>query len=389
MASNPSEHIFTNTTVTSTGLNTNANENIDKLEMPDSLYAYSIGIKELEAKSIQYSEKQVYITKPLEVTGNVMEIQLETKEEHPIFDELDGEALRQQTSIEYYIAYKEQPNLNDWIAILPLGQEEVDGERLLPDNVGYATLRFKAIISSIRVYANGLRLKDGTYVINGEDNIRLRNYNPSVIYTVSYTPNAFRQDPWTFKLSDYKKDVKKVTETFTSGTAYNKSISLSNAPFIDLSRIREEENYNPNTSEYKPIQVTLKNADIQGPGNTTVKEIQPYKPELQNVPYTYNKTLYEDKSWSVMSNYNLREDEKYLGFDYYHYGDKLVFTEHFNVPKIPQNRHHTHGNADIEVTYDILISQFRLKAVLRRNTPLHRTATPKLQNYKLLFKTIK
>lgn len=389
MANNPSEHIFTNTTVTSTGLNTNANEDIDKLEMPDSLYAYSIGIKELEAKSIQYSEKQVYVTKPLEVTGNVMEIQLETKEEHPVFDELDGEALRQQTSIEYYIAYKDKPNLNDWISILPLGQEEVAGERLLPDNVGYATLRFKAIISSIKVYANGLRLKDGTYVINGEDSIRLRNYNPSVIYTVSYTPNAFRQDPWTFKLSDYKKDVQKVTETFTSGTAYNKSINLSNAPFIDLSRIREEENYNPNTSDYKPIQVTLKNADIQGPGNTTIKEIQPYKPESQNIPYTYNKTLYEDKSWSVMSNYNLREDEKYLGFDYYHYENKLVFTEHFNVPQIPQNRHHTHGNADIEVTYDILISQFRLKAVLRRNTPLHRTATPQLQNYKLLFKTIK
>lgn len=387
MANNPGEHIFTNTNVNLNATNANIDESTDILEVPDNLYVYSIGIKNIEAKSVQYSEKQAYVTQPLSITGNVMEIELETDEEHPVFDELNNEGIRQQTSLEYYIAYKDKPNVNDWVPILPKGEESITGERLLPNIVGQCQLRFKAIISTIKCYANGLLMPQGTFTVTGENSLIITNYNSSTIYTVSYTPNSLRQDPWTFKLSDYKKDVQRVTEIFTQGTAFNKTIELNHSPFIDLARIREEEGYNPNISEYKPIQVTLKNADIQGPGNSIIKEIQPYNSNQENIPFTYNKTLYEDKSWSNMQNYNL-VDNGYLGFDYYQHGNKLTFTEHFNVPQIPENRHHTHGNADIEISYDVLITHFRLKVILRRNTANHLTATPKLNNFKLLFKTI-
>lgn len=388
MPSNPGEHIFQTTNSPTSGLNKNVNQEQDYLEVPDSLYVYSLGIKDIQATSIQYDEKQAYVTKPLNVTGNVMEIELETAEEHPVFDELNGKALGQQTSLEYYITYKDRPTVTDWIPILPLGEEEVIGERLMPNLNGQCELRFTAIISSIKCYANGLLMENGTYTITGEEALVLNNYNPSTIYTVSYEPNPYRHDPWTFKLSDYKKDVKRITETFTRGTAYNKTLELSYSPFIDLSKIREEEDYNPNTSNYQPIEVFLKNAQIQGPGNTILNEIQPYVPDKEDVAFTYNKTLYEDKSWSDMKNYNLTTQNNYLGFDYYQWGNKLVFTEHFNVPNLPENRHHTHGNADIEVNYDVLVTNFRLKVILRRNTSSSRTATPKLETFKVLFKTI-
>lgn len=388
MANNPSEHIFTQNNENLKGVSNNLTQAKDTVEVPENLYVYSLGIKDILVKSVQYDEKEAFVTKPLKVTGNVMEIELESKEEHPIFDELDGSGLTQQTSLEYYISYKETPHINDWIPILPKEQKEVIGERLLPNQIGQCQLRFKSIISSIKCYANGLLMEEGSFVVTAEDSIKINNYNPASIYTISYKPNSYRENPWVFKLSDYKKDVERITETFKQGTAYNKTIELNHSPFIDLTKIREEENYNPNTSDYKPIEVKLINADIQGPNNTLVKEIQPFSPMVDNLPFTYNKTLYQDKSWSDMKNYNLRPEDRYLGFDYYQWQNKLVFTEHFNVPSIPENRHHTHGNAHIEVSYDVLMTNFRLKVILRRNTSEARTATPKLQEFKLLFKTI-
>src|SRR5699024_6070803 len=153
-------------------------------------------------------------------------------------------------------------------------------------------------------------------VVTGENTVTILNYNPATIYNINYLPNSYRYDPWTFKLSDYKKDVVRISETFKRGTAYNKTITLSNSPFIDLARIRDIEDYNPNTSSYRPIEVFLKNADIQGDNNTRIAEVQPYNPNVPNLTYTYNKTLYEDKSWSDMKDYKLTEP-KYLGFDYY------------------------------------------------------------------------
>lgn len=387
MASNPNEHLFNNKENKLSSLNKNNILN-DNKEYPDNLYVYSLGIRDIQAKSIEYEEVQAYVTKDLSVSGNVMEIELEATEEHPIFDELDGSSLSKQTSIEYYITYKKNPGVKDWIPILPRNEKKVVGERLLPDTKGLCELRFPAINSTIKCYINGLEMSPGTYSITQNNSLIINNYNNTSIYTVNYTPNNLFKNPWTFKLEDYEKDIKRITETFPNGTAYNKHVELSYSPYIDLNRIRNEEDYNPNTSTYKPIEVYLKNASIQGVGNSLVKEVQPYNTEMKDVPYTYNKTLYEDKSWSDIKNYDLRKESKYLGFDYYHWKNKIVFTEHFNVLQIPDNRHSTHGNAEIEINYDVLMTNFRMKVILRRNTSASRTATPKLEDFKILFKTI-
>ena len=361
----------------------------DKSIVPESLYLYSLGLREIQAKSIQYGEKQAYVTKPLPIPGNVMEVQLEASEDHPLFDELSGNSSDRQTSVEYYISYKQKPSPTDWVPILPMSEKTIKGERLMPDVTGSCVLRFSAKMPSVRVYANGLALSSGHVVLLDENRLLLQTYDPGSIYTVDYEPDAYRNDPWTFKLSDYKKDVVRMVERFENGTAYNKTVTLAHSPFIDLSRMRTSDSYNPNTGDYKPIEVYLKDASIQGERNILLKEVQPFNPDAApNQAFTYNKTLYEDKSWSELKPYELSSNPEYKGFDYYQWKNKVTFTEHFNAKNMRENLPYSHGNATIEVHYDALVTSFRLKMILRRNSGSEKTVTPKVNDYTLHFKTI-
>ena len=364
-----------------------SNTNPDTVESSESLYIYSLGIKDIQAKSIQYGDKQAYVTKPLSIPGNVMEIELEAKESHPLFDELSNQASSRQTSVEYYLSYKAKPAPSDWIPILPKDNKTVIGERLLPEENGECQLRFLSNMSSVVCYANGLKMAPGTFIVLSENKVLLDPYHPGTIYTVDYTPDSYRQNPWTFNLSDYKKDVSKIVDVFPDGTAYNKTVTLSHSPFLDLSQMQED-NYNPNTSNYKPVQVYIKDATIQGDKRTVVKEIQPYRVDNTLLPFTYNKTLYLDKSWSDLTPYSLESETLYRGFDYYQWKDKLTFTEHFNVKPLAENLPYTHGNGTIEVHYETLMTDFRLKIILRRNTGNERTVTPEVEQYSLQFHTI-
>lgn len=359
----------------------------DQLLAPDSLYVYSLGIRDIQAKSIQYGDKQAYVTKPLAVPGNVMEVQLEAEENHPLFDDLSGKANPRQTSVEYYLSYKQKPGAADWVPLLPLDQETVVGERLLPDENGECRLRFPARMASINAYANGLSLAPGTVHILAEDRLLLSPFDPGAIYTVDYTPDSYRQDPWTFRLADHKKDVVRVVERF-EGTAYNKTVTLKHSPYLDLPRMRGETDYDPNTADYRPVAVYLKDASLQGENRTLLKEVRPFDPETPEVAHTRNKTLYLDKSWSPLLPYSLEPESAYKGFDYYQWKNKLTFTEHFRVQPLAENLPYTHGNADIEVHYDTLLTDFRLKIIVRRNTGSEQTVTPEVEGYTLRFKTI-
>ena len=90
----------------------------DEVLNPSALYEYSLGIKDIQARYISYGERQAYVSKVLDIPGNVMEIELDANEDHPVFDEVNGQASARQTSVEYYISYKAKPNLEDWIPLL-------------------------------------------------------------------------------------------------------------------------------------------------------------------------------------------------------------------------------------------------------------------------------
>lgn len=350
---------------------------------PVNLYEYSMGIKNIEASHITYGESEVYVSKPLKVYGNVMEVELDALEEHPVFDELNGQSIDRQTSVEYYMSYKQRPTANDWIPILPQSTRTVKGERCLFEG-SRANLRFPSLMNTIEVFENGVRMNRNDYEIMNNQEIHIPRRDTGSIYTVNYEPDVYRRNPHILQIQDYKDYTTRMTETF-EGTDVNKTIHLEYTPFIDMEKVLQAGEYNPNTSDYQPIQVRLTNANIQRQGNQVVGLVEPYQGQT-DIPFTYNKTLYKDKSWSQLQPYSLTEP--YNGFDYYHHKNRLTFTEHFNVPRIPENRQSSHGNATIEVTYDALVTDFRLKMILRRNTAVENTATPKVKEYKIRFKTI-
>lgn len=354
---------------------------------PSSLYEYSMGIKNIQASHATYREAEVFVSKPIAIKESVMEIELEATEEHPVFDGLSGEALDRRTSVEYYVSYQQKPTPSDWLPLLPKNQKIVKGERLFLRGPR-ANLRFPAHMHTLKVYENGLLLPKERYLIMNNQEISVERVSTNNIYTVTYQPNEYKHNPWTIQLGDYKKHVHRITEVFEKGTDINKTIELAYSPYIDLEKILTDENYNPNTSAYQPIQVRLTDADIQGKNRTIRKLVEPYRPDLVDEAFTYNKTLYLDKSWSDLKAYNLEEDNYYGGFDYYHHKNKLTFTEHFDVKRLAENLPYTHGNANIEVSYDALVTDFRLKIIVRRNTTSEVTATPKVNDYQLRFKTI-
>lgn len=360
----------------------------DIVHTPTTLYEYSLGLRDIQARHIQYGERQAFVSKPFTVPGNVMEVEIEAAEEHPVFDEINGQANPRQTSVEYSISYKNQPSQSDWVPILPTGQETVQGERLFFTG-SKAALRFPAKMETIHVYANGLRLQPSQFVLLSNQSLSIVQYSTGSIYTVDYTPDDYQHNPWTFQVNHYKDAIETITEVFPEGTAFNKTIALQYYPYIDMAQVLNNPDYNPNTSAYKPLQVSLTNASIQGKSRTVLKQVGPYQLGLEDQAFTYNRTLYKDKSWSEMLPYSIDPNAYYGGFDYYQWGNKLTFTEHFNAAQRPENLPYTHGTATVEVTYKTLVTNFRLKIVLRRNTASELTATPKVNNYRMRFKTKK
>ncbi|EMF0415762.1 hypothetical protein I4L69_001643 [Enterococcus faecium] len=352
---------------------------------PETMFEYMMGIKEIELSYEQYSDREAFVTTPIEVIGNVKEIELVTNENHPVFDTVSGKANGRQTSIEYYVTYNDNPTQKDWLPILPKDQKEVLGERLFFNGV-QATLRFPAEVQSIKVYRNNLLIDQNEYSIISNSQLAIPYYEPSFIYTVDYVPSTTRTNPRKIELDFYKAAVKQSKEVY-EGTAYNKTIQLNHYPYVDYEKINQEELYDPNSSDYRPISVRLINASLAGKGNTRLQVVPPY--DGKSEAFTFNRSLYKDKSWSEMKNYELDPANYYGGFDYYQWKNKVVFTETFNAEQIAENHNLTHGVADVEITYDYLVSKFRLKAILRRNTSEETTATPEILQYNLLFKTIK
>ena len=353
---------------------------------------YVIGIRELAIKHKQYEHKSIYVSKPIEVEGNVMQVSLHAVEEHPLFDELNGKAASRQTSVEYYIAYTENPQLHEWHPILPEGQTRVQCELLIFNTARTADLRFPAYVLSDpqpKVYKNGVVLPNEKWAfVNGGRSIQLlEEVDPVSIYTIDYTPNTKLYNPWVLDIYQKGLTRKTMVETFPNGTNHNKTIVLSKYPYIDYEIINQTPDYNPNTHEYKPIQVRLKNASIAGPNRTTFKEVGPYQ-EGEAV-YTYNVTDYRTGEWKQLRPYSLSPDDRYLVFEYQQDKNKLYFSETFNKADIYTNQEVSHGNAEIEVTYEYLAAQFRVKMILRRNSTNENTLTPIVREYALKFKVMK
>lgn len=355
-------------------------------------YEYVYGIKHLEIKHKQYDNRSIFVSKPMEVEGNVMQVSLHAVEEHPLFDTLNGQATDRKTSVEYYISYVENPSLEDWHPILPEDVKTVKCELLMFNTARTADLRFPALIGAdATVYKNGLKINedDWSFVDGGTRIQLLVEHDPTAVYTIDYTPNAEIYNPWTLDIHQRGAKRVKQIDRFPDGTNHNKTVILSKYPYVDYEKIYSDANYDPNLSDYKPIIVRLKNANIAGTNRTIHKEVPPYDGTDTQPVCTKNVTNYKTGEWKELKPYSIVPGNIYPVFEYWHEGNKLYFSETFNKADIYTNQELNHGNAEIEVEYETLVSNFRLKIILRRNAGEERTVTPIVHEYALKFRIAK
>lgn len=351
-------------------------------------YEYMYGVKDIQIRGNEFAQTNIYVSKPILVTGNVMEVSLTASEEHPVFSSVGGDATDRQTSVEYYIAYTENPSLEEWHPILPEDQTSIRSELLIFDSARTATLRFPALAAGATVYQDGIVYTSWSFTGGGMKVQLLAERKPGSVYTIDYTPNAEITNPWLLDIYSNGLIRMKVTEQFPNGTDHNKTITLSDYPYIDYSQINTVSSFNPNVGSYKPIQVSILNANIAGPSRTTLTQIDPYSGATQTA-YTYNITDYKTKAWQIPAAYSLDKTAPQPAFQYWHQGNKVYFSETFNKADILSNQDVNHGDGTVSITYEKLVANFRVKMILRRNGSAATSVSPIVYQYGLKFKAVK
>ena len=356
-----------------------------------SKYLYSYGIKNIGIEHRTYEDRGIFVSKPMVMEGNVVEVSLLATEEHPLFDGLSGKATDRMTSIEYYISYEENPSLDDWHPILPEGQEEIKSEKLFFTNTT-ATLRFHARLDQdekTNVYKNGLKLDKNKWALleRGPELQLLEERDLTAIYTIDYVPEAVVHSPW--KINVKEKGAKRVRQIdrFKDGTAYNKTVTLSKYPYVDYAYINGKQSFDANVDAYKPFEVYLREAKIAVGDGKNVDTVLPIK--VDKDPYTWNVTDYKDGKDVRLTPYSIVPGKEYKAFEYKQERNKLIFSETFNRADIHTNEDVAHGNAEIEVHYEYLVAQFRLKIILRKNTGNEIIMSPRVNDYQVKFKIMK
>lgn len=355
-------------------------------------HIYQYGIKNINLLNSLYKQEGVFVTKPIEVEGNIVEVSLETVEDHPLFDEIGGMATERLTSIEYYVALEENPSLSDWIPILPEHVDIIKCEKLFFQGQT-AKLRFHADINkpeNTRVYKNNILMKpdDWYFTERGAAVQLVKSYDTNAIYTIDYVPDSALSNPWSVKINPSQAREVRHIDVFPNGTDYNNTIKLSKYPFIDYEYINNKEAYDPNSDSYRPFDVILKDSTITD-GEGGIQESFFPKAYSDGNFTTINRTDYKNKRDPELRKYSIAPGKEYKNIEYKQEKNKLIFTESFNRSDSYYNESSNHGNAKIEVHYDYLVMNFRLKIILRKNTGDDLVVTPMVNSYQLKFKVMK
>lgn len=356
-------------------------------------HEYEYGIKNLQFAYATYQETGIFVTRPIAVEGNIVEVSLSTAEEHPLFNELNGMATDRVTSVEYYVATEENPSLSDWKAILPEETKVIKSEKLFFLGAS-AKLRFHADISDIeqtRVYKNSLLLgEDEWYFTERGAAIQLAtSVDQNSMYTIDYVPNTDLANPWKIDVpSNQSKRVRQV-DRFSNGTDSNNTIKLSKYPYIDFDQVNAGNAFDPNSGDYRPIDVFLTNATMVTNGGGVQSDFFPEAYFQSGEFITKNRTDYQDNKDVALTPYSIETDNIHHILEYKQEKDKLVFTESFNRAELYYNNATNHGNGELAVHYDYLVTDFRLKVILRKNTGDDLVVTPNLNSYQLKFKVMK
>lgn len=290
-------------------------------------YEYQYGFYNIGCFNNHYDRVGFYVSKLIDMKNNIKKIKIYTDETHQT-DSL-GHYI---TDIEYYIAGSKNPTADDWYPILPQGVRTIKSEILEITGGTYAYLRFYT--KNVRsIMKNGEPIDINSNDINlikrvcnsGKSQyiwaIQIVNYDYDAVYSVSYDP---------IEGSDILDLSEKISTSIESFDGNNKSFfELEDEPYVDANE------------DYCNIKLTNVNKDSGG------EEI-----EVENVTNTSNQSI----SYQNFTNNG--------HFQFYVYKNKVFFNK--PVPK----------NYLVDISYKHLITKFRLKAILRRNSTKDGWLTP-------------
>lgn len=331
-----------------------------------SKYKYDYGLYNISVYRNEYQDRGIYVSKPLPAVGVTKAVRISTKEYHPI---VGAQAV---TDIEYEVS-----DGRSWYPILPDNKSVIDCELLIPAGTvaGYTQckLRFKNT-SDVSVRKNGLKLTAG-YTVN-MGTVSIEGYDKSAVYTAEYTPDISAQTvDFLSKIPrvDGKLDLSQMQRSVEqfAGTDSNGYISLRYTPFVDrerLAALAADSTWDPTyvQSSYFPINVHVVDA-----GGQHIDQL--LNSSDHRATYLTNVTDYYDPDHiSKLATF----EASALNYQYQVFGDKIQFNT--ALPK----------NARIVVEYPFLVSDLKVRAIMRRNSHLYQGITPMLNEYIVSFETL-
>lgn len=327
----------------------------DNHDLDAAIYQYDIGIKNFSIGASVDNFKGVYVSVPLDSPGDIGEIRL--KSEYDNFEDLDLQNPL-LTSVEFSISNKATPkNESDWIPLMPVGEEEVKSERLIPNELGTAMLRFPASTADgISVFKNGLpfpvdpigeyvRTDNGTVI-----GIKLNrgSFTSQDFLTCKYTPLGdnstinFENKGFGSPLLVGAFDNQGAGERFES-TSNQIYVKLANTPFINIREVAKSTySETTGTTPYQPITVRTLS------GKTFI-----------------NLTDYANPGNKISLDSTLSD------ISYIQSGNMIIFNKEVNEP--------------FRVFYEYVPNNTRIRVVLRCNSKSF--TTPKVDYYQIKAKT--
>lgn len=312
-------------------------EKIDQYEYSFSIKSIIFGLTEQDR-----SNKSCFVSKKVETNGYPLGVKiLMNKGKNNIDLNNYSFDLKDSVAYELSISNTEIPSSeNDWIPILPVGQDNISSEVLFFDKVTRsATTRFYAIKETISIYKNGILMDTSQFILR-ENQIILNTYDESCVYSCSYRTDLklYNYDNIDFIKSNlFKESTKSYFDTsgqgerFTS-TDYLGKVTLKNMPYINTEFI--------STAKYNPYFGTVFSSDYQN--------------------YSPVKVLLSDGSYALnLTNYTTSRDLPAFpyssGYYFVQNGKDIVFNQIVTEP--------------FSVIYEYITGSLRFRAILRKTMP--------------------
>ena len=242
-------------------------------------YEYSLGIQSIQIGSGIKGFKAYYVSKPVPSPGDVGETKLKVAE----LNYQDTSVTKDQpivTSVEYSVTNQSKPRREeDWVPILPVGQDRVIAERFLPDNIGKGYLRFLASLQAdIVLYKNGYIVDNidmNDMVIRSENGQTAKGLKlptgfamPDDIFVVDYVPAV---DPNLVNFEALGYSVPPLVSSYSqdgAGEKFSDSagqliVQLLYEPYVDHNKLKTSSYVsNFGHSPYNPVLVALNDGTI-------------------------------------------------------------------------------------------------------------------------------